>query len=69
MEGSPQQQLILLPDALIWSWGSSSPLERVDRSQLVEHCRALEFTAVGLDPEGLVSSKLNRALPSSHGPL
>ena len=44
-------------------------LSHVDRSQLVDHFRTLGFTAVGLDLEGLVSGKLNRALPSSPGPL
>ena len=44
-------------------------LNHVDRCQLVDHFRGLGFTAVGLDPEGLVSGKLNRAMPSAHGPL
>ncbi len=45
-------------------------LEHVDRDRLVSRFRAEGFEAVSLDLEGLVSGKLNRALPrSGHGPV
>lgn len=47
-----------LGDALV-QWAEAG-----QRQELVETFRSLGFTAVSLDLEGLVSGKLNRALPS-----
>lgn len=49
-------------DAVLLELGSGSL-----RQELVAAFRALGFTAVGLDLEGLVSGKLNRSLQSAQG--